>query len=659
MNATDTRAREELQAELAAMTRLHGLSTRLGAETQLASLLDEVLDATMTLLSADFGNVQLCDPTTGALRIVAQRGFRQDFLEYFDSVGEGTGACGTALQRATRVIVEDVQTDPIFAPHVKIAVAAGFRAVQSTPLFSRNGEPLGMISTHFRQPHRPSERDLRFIDLYARQAADVIERKGIEESLRAAKAQVEMILDSITDQFFALSRDWRFTYLNRHAREQIRNLGMDPARLIGRVLWDVFPHAPNAAALRRVMTERVPVIDELFYAPLDEWVENHMYPSPDGGLVTFQRYITNRKRTEAALRTSEERFRRYFDLGLIGMAITTPAKDCVEVNDELCRILGYERRELLEKTWPEMTHPDDLAADVAQFNRVVAGEIDGYTLDKRWIRKDGRIVDTTMAAKCVRGADGAVDYFIGLVQDISDRKLAAQRLADSERQTHEARTQLQRRLMTAQEEERRRLSREMHDHFGQQLTALSLKLAALRNDHCADPVLSDQIESLEAIARQLDADVGSVVWSLRPTALDDLGLAVTLANFVNDWSKRFGIHAELHHSGVDKDRLPDDVETVLYRVLQEALTNVAKHGAAGNVAILLERRPDHVSLIVEDDGRGFDAEQAFGAAGKGLGLVGMRERITLVGGTLGIESRPGGGATLVVRIPVSNAASGA
>src|SRR5882672_8211073 len=138
------------------------------------------------------------------------------------------------------------------------------------------------------------------------------------------------------------------------------------------------------------------------------------------------REIGERERAEEALRVSEERFRRYFDLGLIGMAITSPDKGCLEVNDELCRILGYERSEMLQKNWSEITHPDDLAADVVQFDRVLTGEINGYSLDKRWIRKDGRIIDSIMAAKCVRRADGSVDYFVGLVQDITERKQAEQ-----------------------------------------------------------------------------------------------------------------------------------------------------------------------------------------------------------------------------------------
>ena len=115
------------------------------------------------------------------------------------------------------------------------------------------------------------------------------------------------------------------------------------------------------------------------------------------------------------------------------MAMSSPTKGILEVNDELCRILGYQRSELLQKNWAEITHPDDLAADVAQFNRVMAGEIEGYSLDKRWIRKDGRVIDSIMAAKCLRRADGSVEYSVGLVLDTTERKRAEEKLGESER----------------------------------------------------------------------------------------------------------------------------------------------------------------------------------------------------------------------------------
>lgn len=289
--------------EAEAMKRLHEFSVRMLSTNGLQLLLAEVLDATMSLHRADFGLVQQVDPDSGELAIVAHRNLPEAFLTHFAHVQDESAVCARAMARRERVIVEDVLADPLFAPHQDVAAAAGVRAVQSTPLVSRKGEVLGVITTHFRQPHRFSGTVLRFTDLYARHAADLVERN----------------------------------------------------------------------------------------------------------------------RADTALLASEERFRRYFDLGLIGMALTSPGKGCIEANDELCRIFGYSREELVRLPWSQLTHPDDLAADVAQFDKVVAGEQDGYVIEKRFIRKDGQVVWCTMAAQCVRAGDGSVEFFVALVQDMTER----------------------------------------------------------------------------------------------------------------------------------------------------------------------------------------------------------------------------------------------
>src|SRR5205823_208741 len=188
--------------------------------------------------------------------------------------------------------------------------------------------------------------------------------------------------------------------------------------------------------------------------------------------------------------------------------------------------------------------------------------------------------------------------------------------------------------------------------------ALALRIRTLKDASDGQDDWRAHVESIEAIAQRLDRDVDRLVWELRPTALDDLGLRAALANYVQDWSNRVGVSARVHTSGLLDDRLPAEAETTLYRIAQEALTNVAKHARAEHVEIILERRADNVLLIVEDDGVGFDPGSP-GGAGQGFGLLGMQERAALVGATLEIESSAGKGTTVLVRMAAAGAAAAA
>ena len=205
-------------------------------------------------------------------------------------------------------------------------------------------------------------------------------------------------------------------------------------------------------------------------------------------------------------------------------------------------------------------------------------------------------------------------------------------------------------LVTTQEEERRRIAREIHDHLGQQLTVLRLKLEQVKKI-CGDQAVCDQIDDVQAVTERLDKEVDFLAWELRPAALDDLGLRVTLGNFVQEWSLHTGIKAEFHAIGLTKTRLAFETETNLYRITQEALNNVYKHAKPKNVSVLLEKRDDTVSLIVEDDGIGFNPKDKKNRT-KGMGLIGMSERAKICGGTLEIESKKGEGTTIFARVPV-------
>ena len=177
----------QLASEVDSMRRLHGLVNRLLACNDLPTALEEVLEAAIGLLGADMGNVQLRDPESHEFRLAAHRGFQPDFLDHLRSVGADLSAVrATAVQHRESSIVEDVQADSDFTPYRTIAASAGFRAVFSTPITSRQGELLGVLSAHFRNPHRPPERALRTVDLYARQAAEFLERMRVEASLKEA-----------------------------------------------------------------------------------------------------------------------------------------------------------------------------------------------------------------------------------------------------------------------------------------------------------------------------------------------------------------------------------------------------------------------------------------------------------------------------------------
>ena len=204
-----------------------------------------------------------------------------------------------------------------------------------------------------------------------------------------------------------------------------------------------------------------------------------------------------------------------------------------------------------------------------------------------------------------------------------------------------------RRVIEAQELERRRLARELHDETGQALTSILLGLKGIRAARSEEDAEHAEAELRELVVQALQ-DVRSLAVELRPTALDDFGLVAAVERLAETFAGRSGIVAAVEPN-LGAERLPLETETVLYRLVQEALTNVVKHAAATRVNIVLSHRDGGVSVIVEDDGRGFEPEAVRSDA---LGLVGMRERLALLGGTLAVESSPGAGTSLVAFVPV-------
>jgi signal transduction histidine kinase len=209
---------------------------------------------------------------------------------------------------------------------------------------------------------------------------------------------------------------------------------------------------------------------------------------------------------------------------------------------------------------------------------------------------------------------------------------------------------LLRRLISIQEDERRRISRDLHDQLGQQLTALRMNLEVFRLQCDLDPPRLKQLERTQRLAEELDQSIDFLTWQLRPAALDDLGLPEALVQLTANWSERLGLDIQFHSTLRPDCRLGREVEENLYRITQEALHNVFKHADPARVSVSLMQQLDDVSLIIEDDGRGFEYHANHSQSVHSLGLISMRERAALIAGEFAVETGVGIGTSIIVRV---------
>lgn len=362
--------------------------------------------------------------------------------------------------------------------------------------------------------------------------------------------------------------------------------------------------------------------------------------------------VTDRLAAERALKESEERFRAAFEQAAVGMALRDiePRRPrWLRVNQKLCEIFGYTSEEMLQLTSLDLTAPEDRDTGIGYNERVARGELSSYTREKRYVRKNGEVFWASLSLSAVRGADGRPTHVISAIQDITERKRADAAIREYNRRLKA----LSGRLVSLQETERQQLSRELHDRIGQNLTALGINVDIIRRQlgsNAAPQLIKRVADSLTLIDATTDC-VENVMTELRPPLLDDQGLMPALRCYCEEFQERTGI-LTIVSGPCDGSRLESEIETSIYRIAQEALTNVAKHAKATHATVDLTLHDNVAALAICDDGVGFDAASVLEAdTRKGCwGMMSMRERAEAVSGFLEVESTPGSGTRITARI---------
>ena len=350
------------------------------------------------------------------------------------------------------------------------------------------------------------------------------------------------------------------------------------------------------------------------------------------------------------VRESEMRFRGIFHGTAIGIALFSPEGQIVEPNPALSKISGFSYEELCSLYLNDLFEQDAGSRLNELFSELIAGNRDFFQIEERFKHKAVKDVWIRMTVSQYKVHQMPVEFGIGLFEDITERKQAEEKV----RQTGKQMRALSRKILDAQENERKRVAHEIHDSISGSLAAIKFALEEKLESMGHSP--SSKGISLEKIISYVDQAISEsrrISVNLRPSLLDDLGLLATISWFCREFEKMHPDLKIVQQMELVEDQIPEMVKVVIYRILQEAMNNVAKHSDATRVRLHLAKNGKQIEFSVTDNGRGFDPEEKFleSTTISGFGLSGMRDRTTLCDGRFEIASKKGEGTTVHISLP--------
>jgi PAS domain S-box-containing protein len=325
----------------------------------------------------------------------------------------------------------------------------------------------------------------------------------------------------------------------------------------------------------------------------------------------------------------------------------------VKVPPTLCELLNYTEAELLGRRFHEVTHPEDIDADWNQCLRLIRGEIKSFDLEKRYVRKDGGIVWAYINCSVVTDAEDKPVHFLTYIRDITNRKLNEEKL----REYQESLRQLANQLNATEERERKRFAADLHDHIGQSLVLTKLELGRLGElANSFDDNARSIIERLDDTIDRAIQETRSLMQDLSPQVLYTFGFDAALDWLAESMQERYEFACHIESQNMPA-QLNDDCAVVAFQAVRELLINVVKHAGVQEAHLCVTRTEGAVMIEVKDQGKGFvpDKLELPRSHGGGFGLFSIRERLSLLGGSLKIHSKPGGGTIAQVVMPLSSA----
>ena len=370
-------------------------------------------------------------------------------------------------------------------------------------------------------------------------------------------------------------------------------------------------------------------------------------------LAYWNRNLGRKARERASeLARSEERFRATFEQAAVGIAHVAPDGRLLRINQRFGDIVGYPLEELKEFTFQDITHPDDLDADLEHVQQLLDGKDDTYSMEKRYFRKDGKIVWVNLTVSLIREDTGEPRWFVSVIEDITRRKAAEEKI----RKYQERLKGLASQITVAEERERQRIATELHDRIGQTLALARLQVTLAREATSTEE-LESILDDISDSMLEASQDARRLVSDLSYPSMNELGLGAAISDWIEkrQLEERYDIKTKFidHLSQKRREALSDDARAILFRNVRELLTNVIKHAQADSVSVRLEDADSCIRAIVRDDGVGFDPEEVLRGTQKeaGFGLFSIEERMADLGGSTEIESAPGQGCTVTLTIP--------